>query len=1019
MNMALLIPLLALASTIAALPSVNLPINAQVPPVARVSKSFNFTFSESTFVSSASSINYALSSSARWLNLDSPSRTLSGTPNPEDAGSVTANLVATDDTGSTSMLVTLVVSAELGPGLGAPLENQLSAHGPSSSADSFILLHSSSISLAFLPDTFTNTNDKTTYYAICANNTPLPSWLSFNPIDLAFSGTTPESTSPVELSQTFGIKLIASDVVGFAGAIATFEFVIKSHLFTFGKNSHTLNVMPGKPFNYTGLQADLLFDGVPIKPSDLAQVTAQTPPWIIFDMKTLALLGTAPVSASPQNITVSATDAYGDKADTVIFIQIDGDRSDLFNDAINTLNATIGSDFEYDLSGILSTSPGLLVNVDLGNASSWLIFDPNKLELIGSVSNNTIAQAISLNITAHQGSQIQTKTITLNITSGGEGTNSGTARRSQSTKAIAVPTATSQPRSPVGAPASSESTRRRKEAVLVTVPLVLFLLGALILVLRLKRRRQQRVNRGYLNPSKEKISYPFQTTEHREVVLDETVIPSTPLYQRFSLLPRIDWRRSRLRSPRTSGNEAQELPKSESWQEEVVRAIPELGFPQERRPQSQARARNHSSSMGRSKKSRTSSKNYNTPARRLSKPMARCSHISRASSLLLSNHRISGVGHGHAGFNQGNSSISYSTIGAGHGIGGPSGYGLVRQSVRNASILSGSSWATTSTSAFNNRLSSHHLRSEPSRTASTLGSFPNPPTMNSLDLLGRTNTIHEADDDDRLWRSSGRSIAYPSRVHSRALSPRGAFLKRRARERQMQNPLFSAGLSSGVSSHLRRRSTLRTQNSHSQPSSSGSPSKTSLSQKSPRRLNNYNFSSRVIDSFGRLSRFQSRSSFGSSNRYQSAESEAPSEGFYDGSERLREEIDEEGNKRWRHMDYPNPLATHRSATGSSPYARADLENDGAGTHGEGENGAVPNIDVETLLSKGERGSRAVGLSYLRAQAEGSRATSGGQERRLVVGSKQKRPVSVDAHIGPRRREGNTSLRGDVRDAAFL
>jgi len=36
-----------------------------------------------------------------------------------------------------------------------------------------------------------------------------------------------------------------------------------------------------------------------------------------------------------------------------------------------------------------------------------------------------------------------------------------------------------------------------------------------------------------------------------------------------------------------------------------------------------------------------------------------------------------------------------------------------------------------------------------------------------------------------------------------------------------------------------------------------------------------------------------------------------------------------------------------------------------------------------------------------------------------MGTKEKRPVSVDAHAGLRRGKGNTSMRGDVRDVAFL
>lgn len=1018
--MALLISLLALTKAIAAVPSVNLPINAQVPPVARISNAFNFVFSESTFASGATSMTYALSNSTSWLHLDSPSRTLSGTPGPADVGSVTVNLVASDDTGSASMLVTMVVSADPGPGLGLPLEDQLSTNGSSWTADSLILSHSSSLSLSLLPDTFTNTNDKTVYYAICANNTPLPSWLTFNPIGLSFLGTTPESTSPGELSQTFGIKLIASDVVGFAGAVATFQLVIASHVLNFGKDLHTFNVVPGDSFNYSGLQTDLLLDGAPIKPSDLAEVTAQTPSWVVFDTKILALSGTAPASASPQNITVSVTDIYGDKADTVVFVQTAGNTSNFFNSAIDTLNATIGSDFEYSLSGILNASPELLVTVDLGTASSWLKFDSSRLELTGYVSNDTEPQQTFLNVTAHQGSQSQSKVIMLNITGGGGGASGRAASPSQST-AIATTSATSQPGSSVVSSNDSKSAGHRKEAKVITaaiaVPLVVILFVALFVCLCFKKRRQRKLNRGYLNPSKEEISYPIQTADHLELAPEEGVVGSRMTgHKRTSLLPRIDWRRSRLRSSRVTEQEGTDRPKSASWHDEVVRAVPEFSLS---RPPLQGNVMGYNSSIGLSQNPRISTLNYGSPAKRLSRKIRRQSHISRVSSLLLSTHRISGVGHGHGGFDRGNSTISYSNMGVGHGVGGPFGYGRVRQSTRNASILSGSSWASTSTSTnavHNNGSSAQQLRSEPSQSSSAVRSFHNPPAMNSFNLLARTHTIHEHSDNYRPRRPSVKTDAYPSRIHSRALSPREAFLKRRARNRATQNPLFSAGPSSRVSSHIQRHSTLRTQ--HSQ-TSSGLPSKVNRSKGSPHRFDNYNLSTRAIDTLGRISRFQSRSSFGSSFRYQSAESETQSEAFYDGSEGLHEDLDDEGNKRWRHLDYPNPLATHRSDTGSSPSANPDLRDHEPASQSGRDDGAAQQLDVETLHSRGETGSRAMRLGYLKEQAETGRAVGGAEGRRLVVGTKEKRPVSVDAHVGLRRGEGNTSMRGDVRDVAFL
>ena len=624
---------------------------------------------------------------------------------------------------------------------------------------------------------------------MCANNTPLPSWLSFNPDDLSFSGTTPESTSPAELTQTVGIDLVASDVVGFAGAVATFQLVIESHLFKFGKNTYTLNVRPGDAFNYTGLQNDLLFDGLPVKPSDLTQVTAQTPAWVVFDTQTLLLSGTVPLLPSSQNVTVCAKDVYGDQSNTAILIQTTTDNSDLFSDAEDTLDATIGSNFKYDLSGILNTSPNLLVTVDLGNASSWLKFESSKLQLTGNVSNDMIPQQILLNITAREDSRCQSKIVTLSITRDPRGSNSSSISPSKVITTIPTPSITSQPRSPAAVPIDSESNRRRKEAAAVTVPLVIILIGLLILSLRFRRKRQERSKRGYLNPFKENISYPIQTMEHREVAPEDGLMRRKSAEQkRTSLLPRIDWRLSRLRSSRATVDEAINMPKSGSWQEEVVRAVPEFSLLPEERPSTRGNALNYSSSAGRSKNSRVSSLNCDSPVKRLSRQIKARSHIDRASSLLLSTHRVSGVGHGHSGFHNGNPSFSCSTVGAGHGIGGPPGYGRIRQSLHNASILSGSSWASTSTSTnmiLNNGSSSHYLRSEPSQLSSTMRSFPHPPTMNSFDLLARTHTIHEDSSSDRHRRPS---VAYPSRTHQRALSPKEAFLKRRARARQTPNP---------------------------------------------------------------------------------------------------------------------------------------------------------------------------------------------------------------------------------------
>src|SRR5437868_441131 len=74
-----------LASVVAALPSIDFPLNSQVPTIARVSQPFSYTYPKSTF-SSTLPITYTLSNGPKWLSLDSATRTLSGTPSKEEVG---------------------------------------------------------------------------------------------------------------------------------------------------------------------------------------------------------------------------------------------------------------------------------------------------------------------------------------------------------------------------------------------------------------------------------------------------------------------------------------------------------------------------------------------------------------------------------------------------------------------------------------------------------------------------------------------------------------------------------------------------------------------------------------------------------------------------------------------------------------------------------------------------------------------------------------------------------------------
>ena len=406
--------LLALASSVAAVPEIAFPINSQVPPVARALKPFSFTFSSTTFITSSPPLVYSLVEAPAWLQLDSGSRTFSGTPGTGDVGAKNFKLVAGDDSGSSTMQVTFIISADSGPGLGVPLAQQLSAFGTLSASQSLVLYPSKPFSISFGPDTFTSTNDQTSYYAACANNTPLPSWINFNVQGLSFTGTTPTFTSPSELPQDFGIELTASNVAGFSGAVATFHIIISNHILAFDSETISIEFTPGQPLSSNDLQKRLTSDGQPIQSSDLKAIHADTPDWLTVDSKSLYITGTPPASTTPFQFTLSATDIYEDTASTIIIISANS-STNLILGKIGAANATVGTTFSYTFDQSLFPVAGTEVTLELGSAASWLAFDASSLTLHGNIPIDLNPQQISLNLTASHVSESQTQSFVLAI----------------------------------------------------------------------------------------------------------------------------------------------------------------------------------------------------------------------------------------------------------------------------------------------------------------------------------------------------------------------------------------------------------------------------------------------------------------------------------------------------------------------------------------------------------------------------------------------------------------------------
>ena len=1069
--MYLILLLVALSSLIRATPSINLVINAQVPPVAQVNQSYCFIFAPSTF-SDTSSINYSLSNSTDWLQLDGSNRTFYGTPGPQDVGPSVVMLVATDDTGSISMPVTFVVSADPGPGLGTPVAAQLPAYGAFSSPDNLLLTPGTALKLMFSNNTFTNTNENTSYYAKSADNTPLPSWVIFNPTNLSFSGQAPQATSPSELPMSVGIELTASNVIGFAQAVAPFQLVIQSHLFAFGNTSQIINVMPGSPVTY-GLLGDLSLDSQPVSASDVSQASTDAPSWLSLDQSSLVLSGTPPADVSEKNFTVNTTDQYGDSASTIVLLQMAAGSSLDILMPFPTLNATIGASFNYDLNSSLACDPngaGVNITMDPGAAAGWLTYNPNAMALQGNVPANLKPQSVQVTVTASQGNQSQSENLSLmlgcaNGTQCSDTNSNGASRNATTTGAL------------------SSGVSKDKGWIAAAVILPVFAVIAVVLLLscccrkkcplrmkfeekkrrfKVKRERKKEDRKekrdemrkkiisgpqqehndhdeagihpqtaGTFNVDQEKAGEPSLDLEAAGPAAASPVVPNTfniqHANQKRGSVKSARARFSIFRLSKGSADSNDHGGRPDSWQRYVrgleprgpkAAGIPGFSFiPEEQSPQ-ESDAGNSRFQPTMTMLSEPSVGTEVSVSRRLSKQRKRVSGI-------FSVPRASGLGHGRNAISQGSSSI-FASKGVGHGdasqLGGPPGYGVVRKSWRNLSVIS---WTTTQSPPDS---SDPVIWDRPERrpahnsSASVMSQFPDPPSTNTMDRLSRPQTIHEAvygegaETSFRPIRPLPRSHV-PSKRESPAPftggtnnEPLQVFHKRRRQQGSFHNPFLSAGPSSSRVSSLQTPVPRRcvtdgstplpvnfqnktSMRSYSQSSSLGSEFKVShprisnppSSPPHKKGARNYNFTTRVLH-FNRSSRGFSRSS-SSSNSTDSRFESAPSELGY--NEALHEETDDEGNKVWKYAEHPNPLRLNST----------DVTDDEL---------------IESLRADGKY-SAAQRLSVLRAKTEGISSEDLEEDANIEVSSplgKKWRQNTGLKHGDPL----NTSVRGIIRDA---
>jgi axial budding pattern protein 2 len=750
----------ALLDVVCAIPTPNYPINSQLPPVARISRPFNFTFSSGTFANGGTGLQYSLSNAPSWLKVDSTSQTLYGTPGTGDAGAPQFLLIATDQSGSGSMSVTLVVSSDMGPQPGKPLLPQLAKSGPTSGPATIFMHPGRAFTIDFDPkEIFANTRANTVYYATSAPyNAPLPSWVYFDPSNLKFTGKSP--SNPSSVPQSFSFNLLASDAAGFSAAMVTFEIVVSQHILSFGETAQTVNFTRGQPFSTPHFIDDLSLDNHSVTATNLSHFSLDGPSWLELDNDTLSLSGTAPKDADNQNITITVGDIYDDNAKLELYLRV----SQLFAKGVESCNATIGDEFSYKFDKSLLSDDSVKLQVDLGAVSSWAHYDVTTETISGDVPNDLTPQTFPIKLTATQGSVKETRNLNLSVFRSGK---AGVVNDNQTSSG------------------TNHGTNKRKASIIaaaVLVPLAVVAAAGILICICCRRRPSKATNtkqKDEENPAEDRHIEPIPVTHPEKNIADtevaemsrsfsnssdssndstppqleldplwETTSPEDEQQQRHTQSPSVhvqpqnfvmDWGNASIRTEKTraSPNVSPTRSISVSQTSRFTRRSSRRYSKREPLKPIQARSLKRDSIMS------SKSKRYSR----------RSSGLSVAAGLPV---RLSGAGHGAGGF------------------------GPLR------SDMVGASWYTTQVS----------LQSDDTSIENLATMFPRPPHVRNRD--GSMSTRHR-DYQKRVSMKSNRPLSSePPEPDSLE-----AFIQGRARSRNSGNPLFSARMNSSGSTGYR------------------------------------------------------------------------------------------------------------------------------------------------------------------------------------------------------------------------
>ncbi|GAA6033345.1 hypothetical protein JCM8097_006703 [Rhodosporidiobolus ruineniae] len=424
-RLVLLPTLLLLAALVGAAPTApNLvyPLQAQLPPVARLNQAFTWSLLPGTFNASSDSIvTLSTRSLPSWCTFDATTDTFSGLPGSSDLGStpvtVTANTTGVA-TGASDSFTLLVVdpNSEPQPYVRLSIENQLASAaavsgGGTLTPDGALKVPPQwSFSFGFQQYTFqTALRQKIFYAAIEDGTTSLPSWIEFDNSTVTFDGLAPS------VDGEYKINVYGSERYGYGDVVQTLRIVVAQHSFELlgvaaaeaEKNGSTVlrpvQVTPGGAVNYSIPLDDFRIDNSSISVANLTSVTADFSALsnlssaLQLNFPALTLIGEIPFDFEPSTYPLPLTfvDQYNSTVHTNLSIVVE---PSLFDTSLfpQTVNVQLGKPFQQALSPFFaSTTPSrkraastpdatFAATITPAEAEQWISFDPSALSLSGT-----------------------------------------------------------------------------------------------------------------------------------------------------------------------------------------------------------------------------------------------------------------------------------------------------------------------------------------------------------------------------------------------------------------------------------------------------------------------------------------------------------------------------------------------------------------------------------------------------------------------------------------------------------